>query len=124
MEFNVFHGVKADSLTAKEKKMSANMINIIEEKVNRGHTPENPILRARSVMEGRVQRGLYLKEETASPKVSLDAFLLTSIIDVIENRDKAITDVKGAYLHAKMKDKVIMKSQDRRWIFSATLTKL
>ena len=85
------------------------MISIIEEKVNRGHTQENPIIKGRSVFNGRVQRGLYSKEETASPTVSQDAFYLTSIVDAIEERDKAITDIKGAYLNAKMKDEVHMK---------------
>ncbi len=85
------------------------MINLIEEKVNRGHTPENPVIKGRSVFNGRVQRGLYTKEETASPTVSQDAFFLTSIIDAIEGRDKAITDIKGAYLNAKMVDEVLMK---------------
>jgi hypothetical protein len=85
------------------------MINLIEEKVNRGHTPENPVIKGRSVFNGRVQRGLYTKEETASPTVSQDAFFLTSIVDAIEGRDKAITDIKGAYLNAKMVDEVLMK---------------
>ena len=34
---------------------------------------------------------------------------MTSIIDAIEERDVAITDVKGAYLNAKMKGEVLMK---------------
>jgi len=85
------------------------MINLIEEKINRGHTDENPVLKGRSVFNGRVQRGLYTKEETASPTVSQDVFFLTSIIDAIEKRDIAITDVKGAYLNAKMKREVLMK---------------
>jgi hypothetical protein len=34
---------------------------------------------------------------------------LTSIIDAVEGRDKAITDIKGAYLNAKMVDEVLMK---------------
>jgi hypothetical protein len=41
--------------------------------------------------------------------VSQDSFYLTSIVDAIENRDKAFTDIKGAYLNAKMKDDVHMK---------------
>jgi len=48
----------------------------------------------RSVFNGRVQRGLYNKEETASPTVSQDAFLLTSIINPIEGRDVAVTDIR------------------------------
>ena len=85
------------------------MINIIEEKINRGHTPENPVIKGRSVYNGRRQRGLYTKEQTASPTVSLDAFFLTSIIDALERRDVAITDIKGAYLNAKMIHEVLMK---------------
>ena len=85
------------------------MINLIEEKVNRGHTPENPVIKGRSVFNGRVQRGLYTKEETASPTVSQNAFLLTSIVDAIEDRDVAVTDVKGAYLNARMEEEVLMK---------------
>ena len=37
------------------------------------------------------------------------AFLLSSIVDAIEGRDVAVTDIKGAYLNAKMKDEVLMK---------------
>ena len=109
MEYKTFHGRKADELTHEQKKKAANMINLIEEKINRGHTKENPVIKGRSVFNGRVQRGLYTKEETASPTVSQDAFFLTSIIDAVEGRDKAITDIKGAYLNAKMKDEVLMK---------------
>ena len=53
------------------------MINLIEEKINRGHTPENPVIQARSCFNGRVQRGLYTKEETAAPTVSQDAFFIS-----------------------------------------------
>jgi hypothetical protein len=109
MEHKTFHGRKAENLTFEQRKKAVNMINLIEEKVNRGHTPENPVIKGRSVFNGRVQRGLCTKEETASPTVSEDAFFLTSIIDAIEGRDKAITDIKGAYLNAKMVDEVLMK---------------
>ncbi len=50
------------------------MINLIEEKVNRGYTIDNPVIKGRSVFNGRVQRGLYSKEDTASPTISQDAF--------------------------------------------------
>ena len=109
LEYETFHGRKASDLTKEQKRKAANMISIIEEKVNRGHTEENPVIKGRSVFNGRVQRGIYTKEETASPTVSQDAFYLTSIVDAIEQRDKAFTDIKGAYLNAKMKDDVHMK---------------
>ena len=97
LEYSVFHGLNASKLTNKQKKGAANMINLIEEKINRGHTDDNPVLRARSVFNGRVQRGLYTKEQTTSPTVMLDAFMLTCIVDAIEKRDVAVSDVKGAY---------------------------
>ena len=109
MEYKTFHGVKADELTYEQKKGAANMINLIEEKINRGHTDDNPVIKARSCYNGRVQRGLYSKEETASPTSSIDSFFITSIKDAYEQRDVAITDIKGAYLNAKMKDVVIMR---------------
>lgn len=109
LEYGVFHGRDADELTAEQKSKAANMINLIEEKLNRGHTAEKPVLRARSVFNGSIQKGLFAKEDTASPTVSLDAFMITAIIDAIEGRDVAVTDIKGAYLNAKMKDVVIMK---------------
>ncbi len=66
MEYKTFHGKKASDLTMIEKRKAANMINMIEEKINRGHSEENPVIKGRSVFNGRVQRGLYTKEETAS----------------------------------------------------------
>ena len=109
LEYKTFHGRKANELTAEQKKKAANMINLIEEKINRGHTDENPVIKARSVYNGRVQRGLYSKEETASPTSSIDSIFLTSIKDAHEERDVAVTDIKGAYLNAKMKGEVIMR---------------
>ena len=109
LEYKTFHGVRATDLTFEQKQKAGNMINLIEEKINRGHTPENPVLKGRSCFNGKVQRGLYTKEQTASPTVSQDAFFLTCLIDAVEGRSKAITDVKGAYLNAKMNEVVIMK---------------
>ena len=109
MEYKTFHGRKANELTREQKKGAANMINLIEEKINRGHTDDNPVIKARSCYNGRVQRGLYTKEETASPTSSIDSFFITSIKDAYEKRDVAVTDIKGAYLNAKMIDEVIMR---------------
>ena len=101
-DYKTFHGRHANELSSEQKKKAANIINLIEEKLNRGHTPENPVIRARTCYNGKVQRDLYTKEETASPTVSQDAFFITALIDAAEERDKAITDIKGAYLNAKM----------------------
>lgn len=61
------------------------------------------------VADGRPQRMLYDKSETASPTVSTDALLLSIVVDAHEQRDVATADVVGAYLKAYMKDFVVMK---------------
>ena len=84
------------------------MNNLIKEDINKENTPKNPVIKGRRVFNGRVQRGLYTKEETSAPTVSQDAFFLRSIIDAIEGREKAITNIRGSYLNVKMKDEVLM----------------
>jgi hypothetical protein len=113
IDYKTFHGRKSSELSPEQKKKAANMINLIEEKVDRGHTADNPVIKAKSCYNGRVQRDQYTKEETASPTVSTHGFFITGIIEEIENRDVAITDVKGAYLNAKMKGEVLMKITGR-----------
>ena len=103
LDYDAFFPREADSLSEKQKRGAAGMINIIEEKTNRGHTPENPVLKGRSVFDGRTQRFMYTKEESASPTCTVDAFFLSMVIDSIEGRDVAMADVKGAYLNALIK---------------------
>jgi Reverse transcriptase (RNA-dependent DNA polymerase). len=112
LDYSTFIPRKYESLSPEAKRTAAGMINIIEEKINRGHTDENPVLKGRSCYDGRGQRYMYTKEETASPTVSTDAFFLTLIADALERRDVAMADVGGAYLNAEMIDEVIMKIKD------------
>ena len=51
------------------------------------------------------------EENFASPTASLESILTTLIIDAYEERDVAVTDVPGAYLHAEFpkEKKVILK---------------
>ena len=90
------------------------MINLIEEKINREHTDANLDLSARSMFNGKIQRGFLPIEQATSPKVMLDAFMLTCIVDAVENRDVSISDVKGAYLNALMDDFVVVKLWDQK----------
>ena len=59
LDYDSFFPREADPLSEEAKKGAAEMINIIEEKTNRGHTPENPVLKGRSIFDGRKQRFLY-----------------------------------------------------------------
>jgi hypothetical protein len=101
-ELNVYEPVHAITLTRAQRRAALRAINLIKEK--RGGT-----LKGRTVADGRPQRGLYDRSETASPTVSTDGLLLTIIIDAYESRDVATADIAGAYLKALMKDFVVMK---------------
>ena len=59
--------------------------------------------------DGRSQRYLYQKDETASPTVSTEALMISLSIDVWEKRDITTADVNVAYLHAEMENFIIFK---------------
>jgi hypothetical protein len=63
-------------------------------------------IKARGCSDGRKQRIYKTKEETSSPTVSLEALLLTSIIDAQEERDVATVDIP-AFLHSNIDELVI-----------------
>ena len=98
----VFEGVMAEELSYEQKKGALTAINLIKEK-------RDGTIKGRCVGNGRKQRGLYPKEQTASPTISNDAMMMTLLIDAMEERDVGIADVKGAYLLADMKDFVLLK---------------
>jgi AAA ATPase containing von Willebrand factor type A (vWA) domain len=104
---DVMDALDPDKLTAEQIKEALGMISVLQEK--RDHTPQVPNLKYRACADGRKQRHLYTKEETTSPALSPDGFMLTLMTDAMEGRDVAISDVVGAYLNALMDDFVIMK---------------
>jgi len=101
-ELSVFEAVKPDSITKTQKREALRAINLIKEK-------RDGRIKGRTVADGRPQRSLYDKSETASPTVSTEALLLSIIVDAHEGRDVATADVAGAYLKAEMDDFVLMK---------------
>jgi len=66
-------------------------------------------LKGRTCADGRSQRFKYTKEETTSPTVSTDALMISLKINAKEQRDVAMADVEGAYLHADVEDFVLLK---------------
>jgi Reverse transcriptase (RNA-dependent DNA polymerase) len=101
-DLNVYEPVNARLLTPEQRKGALRAINLIKEK-------RNGILKGRTVADGRIQRPLYEKSETASPTIATDALMLSIIVDAYEGRDVATADIAGAYLKAYMDDFVIMK---------------
>jgi hypothetical protein len=101
-DLKVYEPVDPATLTKVEKKGALRAINLIKEK-------RDGRLRGRTVADGRPQKDLYPKSETASPTVATDALMLTVMADAHENRDVGTADVAAAYLRVAMKDFVIMK---------------
>jgi hypothetical protein len=101
-DLNVYEAVNARLLTHEQRKGALRAINLIKEK-------RTGQIKGRTVADGRIQRSLYDKSETASPTVATDALMLSIIIDAYEGRDVATADIAGAYLKAYMKDFVLKK---------------
>ena len=70
MEYKTLHGKKASELSITQGIKVANMINLIKGKKNRDHAPKNPVLKARSVFNSKIQHILYTKGETAYSTLS------------------------------------------------------
>lgn len=101
-DLDVFEGLHPDKLTKEQKRAALRAISVIKEK-------RCGKIKGRTVADGRAQKDLYTKDETASPTVSTDALMMSIMIDACEGRDTATADVAGAYLHADMDDFTILK---------------
>jgi hypothetical protein len=99
---NVYEPLDVNTLTGEQKRGALRAINLIKEK-------RDGRIKGRTVADGRPQRTLYDKSQTASPTVSTDALILSILVDAHEGRDVATADVAGAYLKADMDDFVVMK---------------
>ena len=98
----VFRGVIATSLTNSQKKGALSVINLIQKK-------RDDELKGRTVANGKKHRHLYSKEQSTSPTISHDAMMISLIIDAIEGRDVAISDIVGAYLFAEMDEYILLR---------------
>jgi hypothetical protein len=100
-DLGVFDEQHIGELT-KRQKAALRAIRVIKEK-------RCGKIKARTVADGRTQKALYTKEETASPAVSTNALMMSVMIDACEHRDVATADVAGAYLHAFLEDFTLLK---------------
>jgi Reverse transcriptase (RNA-dependent DNA polymerase) len=69
----------------------------------------NGTIKGRGCADGRKQRLYTAKEDASSPTVAIESVMLSCVIDAAEKRDVATVDIPGAFLHADMEDKVLMK---------------
>ena len=98
----VMKAVKASDLTRDQRKAALHAINVIKEK-------RDGKIKGRTCADGRKQRGLYTKEETASPTISNDSMFALLALSAAERRKIVTWDVEGAYLLADQDDYVLLK---------------
>ena len=101
-KLDMYTAVNPAKLTREEKLAALRALKLVKEK-------RDGVLKGRTVADGRAQRSLYDKLQTASPTVATDALFLTILIDAYEKRDVGTADVAGAYLKALMDNYVLMK---------------
>ena len=69
----------------------------------------------RGCADSRKQRKFITKEESSAPAISTEALFFTCIINALEKRDVATTDIPGAFMQADMDEIVNMKIKGK-WL--------
>ena len=105
-DLNVFVPVDAGKLSRKERQEALASLIFLKEK-------RDGTIKARACEDGRKQGEITAEEEAASPTVSLESVFITCAIEAKEQRDVAVMDLPGAFLHADCDDHVLMRFQGR-----------
>jgi hypothetical protein len=88
---NSFKPLHWKSLIAKQRKKVLEFYIFVMRK-------RDGVLKAQQVAGGNKQQGYITKKDTSSPNVSLEAVLLTCIVDANKNRDVTIVDIPNAFV--------------------------
>ena len=91
----VMKGRKHEDLTREDKKKALQYLMFLKEK-------RSGKIKGRGCADGRKQRLYKSKEETSLPTISLEALLITCIIDAMERRCVATCDIPSAFMQADM----------------------
>ena len=59
-------------------------------------------IKGRGCADGRKQRGYINKEDASSPTVSMEALILSCIVDALEGKGVSTVDILGSFLHKDM----------------------
>jgi hypothetical protein len=86
-----------ESLTAKQRKKVLESHIYVKRKCY-------GILKAQQVAGGNMQQGYITKEDASSPTLSLEAVVLTCVVDANKNRDVAIVDIPNAFIQTIVED--------------------
>jgi hypothetical protein len=96
-DLEVLGRLNPDSLTHDQKRHALRAVNLIKIK-------RDGKVKGRTCADGSTQRKYVPRDEASSPTLSLEALMAILLINAYEERDTAIFDVPGAYLHAKIPD--------------------
>jgi Reverse transcriptase (RNA-dependent DNA polymerase) len=99
---NVLDPKNADTLSRGEKKAALEYLMFLKKK-------RCGRIKGRGCADGRKQRAYTSKEDASSPTVSIEALLLSCVIDAKEKRDVATVDIPGAFMQADMDELVHMR---------------
>ena len=90
-----------DQLTPEMKRKALRVINVIKKK-------RCGKIKGRTCADGSSQRKYVPREEASSPTIALESLMALLMINAHEERDVAIFDVPGAYLHADIGGKFVL----------------
>jgi hypothetical protein len=90
---NVMAGCDPKTLTREQRKKSLKYLMFLKEK-------RCGRVKGRGCANGRKQRVYKTKADTSSPTVSIEALLLSCMIDALEGRDVATCNIPGAFMQA------------------------
>ena len=96
---DAFQPIRAENLTEKQKHESLALLMFLKEN-------QDGSIKGRGVVDERKQRKKIAPKDATSPKVSIEAVILTATIDALDGRYVTVVDMQGAYLSADMGDEV------------------
>jgi hypothetical protein len=98
---NVFDGVYYSALNKEQRQKALRLVQLIKEK-------RDGKIKGRTCADGRKQREYVDDSESTSPTVSIEALMLTMMIEAKELRDVATCDISGAFLHTDIDEETFV----------------
>jgi hypothetical protein len=87
--------IDGDNLTRDQKRATLRHLMFLSKK-------RCGRIKARGCADGRKQRETTKKEDASAPTVSIEAVMLSAVIDAMEGRDVATVDIPGAFMQANI----------------------
>jgi hypothetical protein len=98
--------VDGDNLTKEQKRASLRYLMFLTKK-------RCERIKARGCADGRKQRETTSKEDASAPTMSIEAVMLSVVIDAMEGRDVATVDIPGAFMQADIDEVVHVKFEGK-----------